>query len=232
MPAESRAQNIPFLLVIEGIDGAGKTTLAASIAAEMRRCGIAVAASKEPTQGKFGQQLRQTAATGRIAPREELALLLLDRREHIENLVGPALQERSIVILDRYYFSNAAYQGSEGLDPEAIIEMNETFAPRADLVLLLDVPPSVGLSRISFRGDLANQFEKPDTLAVCRSIFNSMNRPEIRKIDATMSADRVFAVALELFVVAYVEKARQVFGMTPAAVEAIRPLLHGAYATA
>jgi hypothetical protein len=77
--------------------------------------------------------------------------------------------------------------------------LNEAFAPRADLVLLLDVPPEIELARIHHRGDYANQFERPDTLARCRKIFNAIHREEIKVIDASKPFIEVFGEALQLF---------------------------------
>ena len=80
-----------FLIAIDGIDGAGKTTLARRLGATLGHGGTQVTVSKEPTQGQWGKQLRESAATGRLEPLEEVNLLLLDRREHVDNLIGPAL---------------------------------------------------------------------------------------------------------------------------------------------
>jgi len=219
----------PFLLAIEGIDGAGKTTLARLFADALSHCGFDVVLSKEPTQGQFGQKLRQSAATGRMDPELELDLLLRDRREHIEQLVGPALDGGKIVVLDRYYFSNAAYQGAEGLNPTSILAANESFAPRADLVILLDTAPETGLGRVRSRGDLPNYFENRDTLARCRDIFNSIDRPELRKVDASKTIDGVFSNSMHLFVIEFAEKMRQLHGFSVDAAETLLPLLHGAY---
>jgi len=222
----------PFLVVIEGIDGAGKTTLAALIAAELLRCGYSVVQGKEPTQGPYGRQLRESAATGRKDPSSELELLLLDRAEHVQHVIGPALQAGAMVILDRYYFSNAAYQGAEGLDPAQILTTNEMIAPAPDLVILLDVSPKVGLARITSRGDFPNQFEKEDTLERCRQIFLSIDRPFIKVVDASASIDDVLAAAMRLVIAAFSNKVSATHGLTVVAAKELQPLLAGAYETA
>lgn len=184
-----------LLVAIEGIDGAGKSTLARSLAASLRARGLACVLSKEPTAGPWGQQLRASAATGRLGAARELELLMLDRQEHVAQLIAPALARSEVVILDRYYFSNIAYQGAEGLDPADIQQRNEAFAPVPDLLLLLDADPAVGLARIAARGDVANAFETVENLRRCRAIFLTTPAPSRVVIDARQSADAVFAMA-------------------------------------
>ena len=86
-------------------------------------------------------------------------IFLKDRREHVDQVIQPALDEEKVVILDRYYFSTAAYQGAHGADPEIILSRNEAFAPQPDLLVILDVSPQTGLQRIRERGDEPNKFE-------------------------------------------------------------------------
>jgi dTMP kinase len=166
-----------FLVAIEGIDGSGKTTQAVRLARFCREKELTYVLSKEPTTGQYGQLIRDSAIRGRLSVEEEIEILLKDRREHVENVLEPALREEKIVILDRYYFSNAAYQGARGADPEHILRQNEAFAPQPDLVIVLDVSPEVGLQRIRERGDEPNKFETADSLGRARAIFNEISRP-------------------------------------------------------
>ena len=184
-----------FLLVLEGIDGTGKSTLARSLAKWLRERGSEVITSREPTDGPHGTALRQTAKTGRLSLEDELALFLKDRAEHVTTLIAPALARGAVVILDRYYFSTAAYQGARGLDPQAIIAENETFAPIPDLVLLLDLDPATGSARITRRGDLLDDFEALDYQREVRRIFLALDRPFIRRVDASQETGHVFQKA-------------------------------------
>ena len=174
-----------FLLVIEGIDGAGKSTLQRQLAAWCREHGLRTATSREPTDGPHGRALRESARAGRLAIDQELDLFLKDRREHVDALIIPALTRGEVVILDRYYFSTAAYQGARGLDPGTIIASNETFAPTPDLVLLLDVDPIAGHARIGQRSGAPDDFEGAAYLTEVRRIFLSLDRPFIKRIDAS-----------------------------------------------
>ncbi|AXI84060.1 dTMP kinase [Xylella taiwanensis] len=184
-----------MLVAIEGIDGAGKTTLAQTLAVTLRRAGFETVISKEPTNGPWGTLLRQSASTGRFSPEHEVDLLLRDRRQHVEDLIIPVLARGSVVILDRYFPSMVAYQGAAGLPVDALLEAN-AFAPRPHLLLLLDVPPAIGLQRIWERGNTPNHFETMENLARCRDIFLALELPAKRVIDATSNAQTVLCTAL------------------------------------
>jgi dTMP kinase len=150
-----------------------------------------VTTSREPTDGPYGRALRESARSGRHDPERELDLFLKDRLEHVETVIRPALARGEVVVLDRYYFSTAAYQGARGLDPNEIIKANEAFAPLPDLVLLLDLDPTAGHERIGARGGSPDGFEGAAYLAEVRRIFLSFDRPFIRRVDATRSTDVV-----------------------------------------
>jgi dTMP kinase len=188
----SRPNAPGWLVVVEGIDGAGKSTIVRRLADYCRDRGLPSVTSGEPTRGPWGMKLRQSMVGGRLSLDEELSLFLRDRAEHVENLVGPSLAAGKVVILDRYYLSTAAYQGARGASPAQIIEANERFAPKPDLVLLLDFDPEGGLARVHARGDAPNTFEQLDQLRVVRGIFLGLQRPFIRRIDAGRSADEVW----------------------------------------
>jgi len=172
-----------FLVAIEGIDGAGKTTVANLLAEFCTENRLSHIVSKEPTKGEFGKQIRESAIRGRLTIEEEVELLRKDRQEHVENIIQPALDEEKIVLLDRYYFSTAAYQGAHGADAEAILAANELFAPHPDLLVVLDVSPEMGIERIKHRGDKPNKFETMESLQKAREIFQHIKRPYKARIN-------------------------------------------------
>ena len=188
-----------LLVVIEGIDGAGKTTQAKMLGEACVRANLACEMSKEPTNGQYGSVLRESAATGRLDLERELELFMLDRREHVEQLIQPALDAGKVVILDRYYYSTAAYQGARGADPESILAANASFAPLPDLLIILDVPCKLGLSRIHARGDRPNLFERKDMLAKAREIFLHVKHERLSCINAAASVDAVHKIILDRF---------------------------------
>ena len=183
--------------MIEGIDGTGKSTQARLLAEELRGRGHRVILSREPTDGAFGRRLRDSATSGRLSAEEELQLFLQDRREHVETLIEPALRGGEIVILDRYYFSSMAYQGIRGFDPQEIRRANEDFAPRPDLLLLLDLSLDLALSRIGVRDGTANEFEQRDALHRCREVFHSITDDFMRVIDASGPVEQIHQEILQ-----------------------------------
>ena len=189
----SRSNAPGWLVVVEGIDGAGKSTVVRRLAECCNARGLPCVTSAEPTRGPWGMKLRQSMTEGRLSLEEELGLFLKDRAEHVERLIRPSLAAGKVVLLDRYYLSTAAYQGARGAEPEMILEMNERFAPRPDLVLLLDFDPDGGLARIRARGDAPNTFEVAEQLRTVRNIFLGLERPFIRRVDASRPADEVLA---------------------------------------
>jgi dTMP kinase len=181
-----------MLIVFEGIDGTGKTTVARRVASYFSSLGREVVVSHEPTNGPWGRKLRESAAKGRMSAEEELDCLLQDRRSHVDELIRPALQEGKVVILDRYYFSTMAYQGTRGIDPGTIRQMNEEFAPIPDHLMILDLDVDEALLRIGGRGDTANHFERRDSLQLCREFFLSLaNEPFARLVSAADDVDTV-----------------------------------------
>ena len=157
-----------MLIAIEGIDGAGKTTIARFLRDELEKRGFSVILLKEPTDGEYGRRIKE--AEDRFDPEEELQLFLLDRKEDVEKNILPALREGKVVIMDRYYISSIAYQGARGLDLDEIRKMNEEIAPKPDLIIILDVSPQEGLKRVGKRGS-RTVFEEESYLAEVRENF-------------------------------------------------------------
>ena len=191
--SQSSAAKLPGLfIVIEGIDGTGKSTQARRLGEWFVSQGREVLLSREPTDGQWGKKLRESAATGRLSPEDELQYFLNDRRQHVEEKIIPALAEGKVVILDRYYFSTMAYQGARGFDPAEIRRLNEEFAPVPDLLLILDLDVDTAHQRIGHRGDSTNEFEKKESLERCREIFLSLKDEEfVRVVDSAGSLEDV-----------------------------------------
>ncbi|MGD7653698.1 MAG: dTMP kinase [Verrucomicrobiales bacterium] len=179
-------------IAVEGIDGAGKTTQANLLREWFETRGREVIISHEPTNGPWGKKLRESASTGRLSPDDELQYFLNDRRQHVDELITPALAAGKVVILDRYYFSTMAYQGARGFDPAEIRRRNEEFAPPPHLLLILDLDVDTAHQRIGIRGDTTNEFEKRESLQRCRDIFLTLrDEPFTRVIDSNAPIDEV-----------------------------------------
>jgi dTMP kinase len=190
-----------ILIAIEGIDGAGKTTQVTMLREALEQTGEQVIASKEPTNGPWGKLIKESATTGRLSIEDELNAFLHDRTEHVESLVSPALNNGGIVILDRYFYSSIAYQGSRGANVDEIKTLMESRFPIPDAVFVLDIDPVMGIHRIAnSRGEEPNHFEERGNLAKAREIFQGLSGASIHHIDGTMSREAVHAEVLAKFI--------------------------------
>ncbi len=105
---------------------------------------------REPTDSPLGDKIRRIAQdSDSISIQDELEFFLQDRRWDVENNILPALRSGRTVVLDRYYYSNACYQGARGLDMEEILRLNREFAPEPDIVFIIDVDVDRALARIA-----------------------------------------------------------------------------------
>jgi dTMP kinase len=190
-----------ILIAVEGIDGAGKTTQVNLFREALERAGEIPVASKEPTNGPWGKIIKESASSGRLSPDAELNAFLNDRTEHVSSLVNPALEQGQIVILDRYFYSSIAYQGSRGADYLDVQKMMESRFPIPDAVFILDIDPIESVHRIAYsRGEQPNHFEDRQNLARAREIFNRLSGPSIHHIDGAMSRQAVHGQLMDKFI--------------------------------
>ena len=187
------------LIVLEGIDGSGKTTLSKNLAAAIAATGREVVLTREPTDGPYGRQIRAIAAQGRdgVTADEELALFMADRKEHVAQVVLPALERGAVVVQDRSYFSTVAYQGERGLDRAELLAMGEQVAPRPDVLLVVDLPAEDAVARIHAARDHGqDDFEQVDALARIRQVFLGFAGAQV--VDARGTPAETLAQALAL----------------------------------
>jgi dTMP kinase len=181
-----------ILIAIEGIDGTGKSTQVGLLGDYLRTQGYTVIETREPTDGPYGQKIRQLFVDRKqCTPAEELELFIEDRRQHVREVIDPALSRGHIVVTDRYYYSTAAYQGAAGHDPADIFAKN-SFAPEPDLVIFLTMEPGASLARIKeLRGEALNDFEQEDQLRRVAALFDSFNNTRIVRINADAPVHQV-----------------------------------------
>ena len=188
-----------IFIAVEGIDGAGKTTQVDLLSAFLESAGEPVIRSKEPTDGQWGRKIRASAANGRMPLSDELTAFIEDRKEHLRDTILPALAAGKTVVLDRYFYSTIAYQGSRGCAIKEIESMMLESAPEPDAVLLLDVPPEIGVLRIAQgRGEVPNAFEGRGNLQGVRAVFIELakSHPNITMIDGSSTICHVRATIL------------------------------------
>jgi dTMP kinase len=143
-------KNKGVFICIEGLDGSGKTTHAHRVVRNLKKNGFDAVYTTEPSTGDLGKFIRSSAVLEgkkRVPRVVEALLFALDRIEHLEKDVKPALEAGKIVISDRCVYSSLAYQGAAGLDLTWIEEINRMALP-ADLAIYIDVPPEVVVKRI------------------------------------------------------------------------------------
>ncbi len=192
---------MPRLIVFEGIDGSGKTTLSRMFHERLRQQGTAALWLREPTDSPLGDRIRRIAQEqDALSPQDELRLFLEDRRWDVETNILPALRGGKTVVMDRYYYSNACYQGARGLDVNAILRANREFAPEPGLVFIIDVRVERALERIGrARESVARLFEKRDFLEKVRAHYLSLRGRNLAVIDGNPGLEEVFAAILRRY---------------------------------
>ena len=183
---------IGVLVNLEGIDGCGKSTQSKLLREKLEGEGEKVIILKEPTKRPHGQKLWDVLHGKRKATNEEiLELFVLDRIQHVEEKIQPALDDGTVILMDRYYYSSMAYQVAGGIDVEEIREKH-VFAPKPDVVLIFDLPVSIALERVKGHSN-ADEFEKEEHLEKVREAYLDLgNDPLVRIVDATRTPKEIF----------------------------------------
>jgi len=180
------------LINLEGIDGCGKSTQSKLLMKKFEENNEKTIILKEPTSGKYGEKLWEMLSGKREATTEQiLDLFVMDRKEHVEEKINPALNEGKIVLMDRYYYSTMAYQAAAGIDVNRIRKDNE-FAPKPDIVLIFDLPADLAMKRVKGHS-VADVFEKEEHLEKVREAYLDLrDDPLVRIIDSTRTPEEIF----------------------------------------
>lgn len=191
-------------IVIEGLEGAGKTTARDAIVATLRERGIEdIVFTREPGGTPLAEQLRVLVKQGiegeQVTDKAELLMLYAARVQLVETVIKPALARGAWVIGDRHDLSSQAYQGGgRGLDSELMRTLRDAVLGdfRPDLTLYLDVTPDIGLQRARARGALDRiELESLRFFERTRDRYLALaaDDPTILTIDATQSLQQVTA---------------------------------------
>ena len=153
-------------ITLEGIEGAGKTTVARYILEWLQARGQPALLTREPGGTPLAERVRELVLKPdgeAIPPAAEMLLMFAARSLHLANLIRPALARGEWVICDRFTDATRAYQGGgRGLDRRAIDSLAQLVHPdlQPDLTLLLDLPVATGMARALARRGLTDRFEQ------------------------------------------------------------------------
>ncbi|HEY8303006.1 MAG TPA: dTMP kinase [Solirubrobacteraceae bacterium] len=194
------------LITIEGLDGAGKSTLAASLAAALTARGVRIELLREPGGVRPSERIRELVKdpTLPIGARAETLLYAAARAQLVEERVTPLLATGTWILLDRYVDSSLAYQGAGralGIEQVRAINAFATSNLRPDRTLLLRIDRTNAFARLRARGATTDRLEREgerffSLVAAAYERLASSEPERIRAIDAAPPAERVLALAL------------------------------------
>jgi dTMP kinase len=194
------------LITIEGVDGAGKTTLALALRDALRERGVDAELLREPGGVRVAELIRELVKNREleVSARAEALLYAAARAQLVQEALVPLLNAGALVLLDRFVDSSLAYQGAgRELGIEAVREINRfaTGGLTAERTLLLDLEPTLGRTRSRGRGDAPDRLELEsdpffDRIAEAYRQLAAAEPERIRRIDAAQPPDLVLAAAL------------------------------------
>ena len=191
-----------IFIVVDGIDGSGKSEIVKMLHNYLisKSKKYRILTTREPTNGKYGKQIRQMLRKEKnpeSSSKKLMELFIKDRAEHLKNAIEPFLKtsnkhELNIVLCDRYYYSTIAFQSAQGLSIRDMIEKNKSFR-KPDIAFILDVEPSLALERIAYRQK--EKFEQLEFMKKIRQNFLKLPRlleDNIKMINASKPLKNVF----------------------------------------
>jgi dTMP kinase len=191
-------------ITFEGGEGAGKSTQIRRLAARLAATGRVVATTREPGGTPAAETIRRLLLSGLaepLGPEGEAILFAAARADHVERVIRPALAGGEWVLSDRFMDSTHVYQGATGGVDKGLLDALDRVTvgrTRPDLTIILDLPATTGLSRLSSRlaGDAPDRFEREevDLHERRREAYLAIAAAEPERcvvIDATRSEDDV-----------------------------------------
>lgn len=195
------------LITIEGLDGAGKSTLAQALFAEFSERSLPVRLLREPGGVDVSERIRTLVKDPSlsIAPRTEALLYAAARAQLVDELLLPLLEQGALVLLDRFVDSSLAYQGAAralGIEQVRAINQFATGPLAPDRTLLLNISPAVGRARQHERADQPDRLEREGeqfftTIAAAYQQLARQEPQRIRVLDAAQPPAQLLAAALD-----------------------------------
>ncbi len=175
-----------MFVVIEGIDGCGKSTQARLLFEWLKGMDHDVLLTAEPTKNKIGIFIREIlSGSEKVDPKTLALLFTADRYEHLENEIKPALSDGKIIISERYYHSTIAYQSAQGVNREWLIDLNN-YALKPTVTIFLDVKAGVAVKR----AEMTEIFENKNFL---EKVYTEYLRfDDIKRVDGNQGLEIVF----------------------------------------
>ncbi|MFC1895021.1 dTMP kinase [Candidatus Dependentiae bacterium] len=199
--------NNGLLIVLEGMDGSGKSLLANKLHQELVEQNNDVILTFEPGDTTLGKKLRKILHEEKdnVCDLSEYLLFAADRAQHFEKLIIPALKKNKIIISDRMNDSSVAYQGfGRNLDIEMIKKVNQWSMKniQPDLIFYLEIDIDTAMKRIFKRNEKLTSFEK-EKLEFWKKVITGYNtiykdKKNVIKLDATLTPNQVFKNAMEV----------------------------------
>jgi dTMP kinase len=190
---------LPLFVVFEGIDGSGKSTQAELLYGYCKKAEIPSMLFREPTGGPWGKKIRAMLRGEFNADvKSQLELFLQDREYDVQHNIMPGLERGNLVILDRYYYSTAAYQGGNQFTTGEIIEMNTSRGfPLPDRVYLIDIDPGAALDRVGTRNPGREEiFEKKQFLEKVRDNYLGLVDERFSVLNGNRQQEEIFNTIL------------------------------------
>lgn len=190
---------------IEGMDGAGKSTHIPAIITQLQQRGVEVVSTREPGGTALGEQLREILLHEPMHPETEAMLMFAARREHIAQVIQPALARGAYVLTDRFSDATYAYQcGAKGVSAEKIMQLEQWVQEglQPDVTLLFDVPPEVSLQRLA-SARTPDKFEREGLAFFAQLRTSYLQRAaqfpqRFRVIDANQALDKVKVIVSDI----------------------------------
>lgn len=195
-----------FFITFEGIDGSGKSTQIQKLAKFLEDNGFDIIMTREPGGSVGGEEIRNLLLQGEVdrwSAETEILLFTAARRDHLERIILPALQDGKIVICDRFTDSTRMYQGMRGPKLRNLVDnlTEEVINCEPDLTIIIDIDPEISLKRAKSRETAEERFEDfgVDLQKKMRKGFIDLSKEFNSRIKVVNGQQSVDDLAKEIF---------------------------------